>query len=235
MFQGLNPSPWRQRHMEKCAAQTIVMAKRAAMPDPRETEIRKRFPGDPMTELNKLAAARAERTGETHQQAFAKVYESPEGRVLANLERDARLTVASGGVSKLATRQVDPLHQAAAGISDDTGSDSYRRLQAKAAKLRSSGAVDARGRPLTEAQAFDRVYSDPANRELANAHRNFQLSAATRGLTVDYRDQSSNSIAALRERRAANAAATDPTGAQALAKSQALSKAVADLKAALGL
>lgn len=101
---------------------------------------------------------RKERPELTPEQAFAKVYEDPANRELAEVERaGARLKMA-----KIFPPVARTEPAVASGSSNDTGLAALKELAAEFRR---------RNPFLSVEQAFARVYADPANRELAKKER----------------------------------------------------------------
>jgi hypothetical protein len=91
------------------------------------------------------------RTHETSAQAFARIYSDPGNRHLAEAER-AQARAANGTDVRVVQHA-------------ESNTSAYSELMAKAAELRKANPN------LTEAQAFEKVYTDPANIEISKRER----------------------------------------------------------------
>jgi hypothetical protein len=121
--------------------------------------------------LQKLAEARREPGQSSHSAFAAFVTKTELGRELLEVNKGMPGSDVDPSTFKSeARRDVD--------IRKDGGTEA--ELNGKAAELMSAVSKDARAKPLTFAQAFTKVYTDPTNRDLVGRYKDEQQARLAR-------------------------------------------------------
>jgi pyruvate dehydrogenase E2 component (dihydrolipoamide acetyltransferase) len=96
---------------------------------------------------------------------------TPRGLIVPNIKDADKMSMLELAKAKTAVEKTGKIFAefGSAGGGEGTGADANAELLAKAAELRKTKPE------LTEAQAFDKVYNDPSNRELAQRERTERL------------------------------------------------------------